>query len=183
MGSLKSKVDLSDLALSRRPAPRAAGFRKTKQQKMERALEARAAPLDARVPRVDVRGQRVDEMEHANSGQLAAVHGQRFPMGQGWRCRPCRCRLVRFEYDGRSQQPVWAKLGRLHGPSGLSYGHHWFGHRRGSESNAGEGHAASDALQRYLPRGIRLHPAAGQPQPGRLLRSHDRPHGRSGGRL
>ena len=42
------------------------------------------------------RGQRLDEMEHANSGQLAAVHGQRFPMGQGWRSRPCQCRLVRF---------------------------------------------------------------------------------------
>jgi DNA mismatch repair protein MutS2 len=60
MGALHSKVALADLAPAQRP-PAAAGFRKSKQEKMQRASEARAAPLELRVPRVDVRGMRVDE--------------------------------------------------------------------------------------------------------------------------
>ena len=60
MGILKTTVPLSELAPSQRPAA-APQFRKSKAEKMQRASEARAKPLEIRVPRVDVRGMRVDE--------------------------------------------------------------------------------------------------------------------------
>jgi DNA mismatch repair protein MutS2 len=60
MGALHTKVALADLAPAQRPVA-AAGFRRTRQEKMQRASEARAAPLELRVPRVDLRGMRVDE--------------------------------------------------------------------------------------------------------------------------
>ncbi|HEY2027968.1 MAG TPA: Smr/MutS family protein [Myxococcales bacterium] len=60
MGALKTKVALEDLVpISRKVAQ--AQFKKTKREKLDRAEQARAAPLEVRVPRVDVRGMRVDE--------------------------------------------------------------------------------------------------------------------------
>ncbi len=63
MGALRSKVPLEDLvpvtaAKKALPQP---GFRKTKAEKLGRGEAARAAPLELRIPLVDVRGQRVDE--------------------------------------------------------------------------------------------------------------------------
>ncbi|MCA1829537.1 MAG: endonuclease MutS2 [Myxococcales bacterium] len=60
MGPLKSKVALEDLVPIARRAPQA-GFRKSAKEKLERAEQARAAPVEVRVPRVDLRGMRVDE--------------------------------------------------------------------------------------------------------------------------
>lgn len=60
MGPLKSKVALDDLApIARKVAQ--AGFRKTSRERLEKAEQARAAPVEVRVPRVDLRGMRVDE--------------------------------------------------------------------------------------------------------------------------
>jgi DNA mismatch repair protein MutS2 len=60
MGALKSKVALEDLVpIARKVAQ--AQFRKTRKEKLDRAEQARAAPLDVRVPLVDLRGMRVDE--------------------------------------------------------------------------------------------------------------------------
>lgn len=60
MGALKSKVPLEDLAPARKPVAQAS-FRKTRQERLERAEQARAAPVETRVPLVDLRGMRVDE--------------------------------------------------------------------------------------------------------------------------
>ncbi|HUJ25008.1 MAG TPA: Smr/MutS family protein [Myxococcales bacterium] len=70
MGILKTKVPMADLAPSQRPAAPSAGFRKTREEKMQRASEARAAPLEVRVPRLDVRGLRVDEALRALDVEL-----------------------------------------------------------------------------------------------------------------
>jgi len=60
MGALKSKVSLEDLVpISRKVAQ--AQFRKSPKERMDRAEQARAAPVEVRVPRVDLRGMRVDE--------------------------------------------------------------------------------------------------------------------------
>ena len=63
MGSLKSKVPLEDLVPAAAAKKQLAqpGFRKTRAEKLGRAEAARAAPMDLRLPLVDVRGQRVDE--------------------------------------------------------------------------------------------------------------------------
>jgi DNA mismatch repair protein MutS2 len=109
LGALKSKVELADLAPSRRPAP-AAGFRKTRQQKLERAEQARAAPVEASVPRVDVRGLRVDEAlrtldseldRHLRAGQetLQVLHGH----GSGALKAAVREHLSRSPYVARSR--------------------------------------------------------------------------------
>jgi DNA mismatch repair protein MutS2 len=60
MGALRSKVPVQDLLPIARHV-RQAGFRKTKAERMERAEQARAAPVQVRVPVADVRGMRVDE--------------------------------------------------------------------------------------------------------------------------
>src|SRR5258705_1151999 len=60
MGALRSKVPVQDLLPVARHV-RQAGFRKTKAERMERAEQARAAPVQVRVPVADVRGMRVDE--------------------------------------------------------------------------------------------------------------------------
>jgi|tagenome__1003787_1003787.scaffolds.fasta_scaffold20978480_2 DNA mismatch repair protein MutS2 len=60
MGALRSKVALADLVpISRKVAQ--AGFRKTAQERLKKAEQARPARLQVRVPLVDVRGMRVDE--------------------------------------------------------------------------------------------------------------------------
>jgi DNA mismatch repair protein MutS2 len=60
MGALKSKVSLEDLVpISRKVA--SAQFRKSPKERLEKAEQARAAPVEIRVPRVDLRGMRVDE--------------------------------------------------------------------------------------------------------------------------
>jgi DNA mismatch repair protein MutS2 len=60
MGALRSKVPLEDLVPIGREV-RKAGFRKSKAERMERAEQARPAPVQVRVPLLDVRGMRVDE--------------------------------------------------------------------------------------------------------------------------
>ena len=60
MGPLRSKVLLQDLVPIARQVKHA-GFRKTRAERMERAEQARAAPVQVRVPIADVRGMRVDE--------------------------------------------------------------------------------------------------------------------------
>jgi DNA mismatch repair protein MutS2 len=101
-------VELADLAPSRRPA-RSAGFRKTRQQKLERAEQARAAPVEASVPRVDVRGLRVDEAlrtleseldRHLRAGEerLQVIHGH----GSGALKAAVREHLSRSPYVARS---------------------------------------------------------------------------------
>jgi DNA mismatch repair protein MutS2 len=60
MGALRSKVPVEDLVPIGREV-RKAGFRKTRAERMERAEQARPAPVQVRVPLVDVRGMRVDE--------------------------------------------------------------------------------------------------------------------------
>ena len=60
MGALKSKVALEDLVPIARPVAQS-GFRKSKKERLDRAEQARAAPVEVRVPLVDLRGMRVDE--------------------------------------------------------------------------------------------------------------------------
>ena len=85
MGALKGKIALDDLVpITRKVAQ--AQFRKTKREKLDRAEQARAAPVEIRVPRVDLRGMRVDEalrtMEleldrhlRAGEAQVQVLHG------------------------------------------------------------------------------------------------------------
>jgi DNA mismatch repair protein MutS2 len=60
MGALRSKVALQDLLPIGREV-RQAGFRRSKAERMERAVQARPAAVQVRVPLVDLRGMRVDE--------------------------------------------------------------------------------------------------------------------------
>jgi DNA mismatch repair protein MutS2 len=60
MGALRSKVPVEDLVPIGREV-RKAGFRKTRAERLERAEQARPAPVQVRVPQIDVRGMRVDE--------------------------------------------------------------------------------------------------------------------------
>jgi len=60
MGALRSKVALQDLLPIGREV-RQAGFRRTRAERMERAEQARPAPVQVRVPLLDLRGMRVDE--------------------------------------------------------------------------------------------------------------------------
>ncbi|HEY4770488.1 MAG TPA: Smr/MutS family protein, partial [Myxococcales bacterium] len=69
MGALRSKVPVQDLLPIARQV-RQAGFRKTKAERMERAEQARAAPVQVRVPVADVRGMRVDEALRAVEQEL-----------------------------------------------------------------------------------------------------------------
>ena len=60
LGALRTKVPVEDVVpLAGRP--REARFRRTAAEKLEKAEAARAAPVAARLPTVDVRGERVDE--------------------------------------------------------------------------------------------------------------------------
>jgi DNA mismatch repair protein MutS2 len=85
MGALKGKIALEDLIPISRKVPQAQ-FRKTKREKLDRAEQARAAPVEVRVPLVDLRGMRVDdalrtmELEldrhlRAGEGQVHVLHG------------------------------------------------------------------------------------------------------------
>jgi DNA mismatch repair protein MutS2 len=60
MGALRSKVPLEELVPIARHV-RQAGFRKSKEERMHRAEQARPAAVQVRVPLVDLRGMRVDE--------------------------------------------------------------------------------------------------------------------------
>ena len=63
LGALRTKVSLDDLVAvtGARKALAQPGFRKTRAEKLGRGEAARAAPVEVRIPLVDVRGQRVDE--------------------------------------------------------------------------------------------------------------------------
>ena len=109
MGALKSKVALEDLAPSQRPA-RVARFRKSGREKLERAEQVRAAPLEMRVPRVDVRGMRVEEALRAlememdrllRAGEeiVQVLHGH----GSGALKSALREHLARSPYVARSR--------------------------------------------------------------------------------
>jgi DNA mismatch repair protein MutS2 len=85
MGALKGKIALEDLVPISRKVPQAQ-FKKSKREKLDRAEQARAAPVEIRVPRVDLRGMRVDEalrtMEleldrhlRAGEAQVHVLHG------------------------------------------------------------------------------------------------------------
>lgn len=69
MGIMKTKVPLDELAPSQRPAA-SAGFRRTREEKMQRAAGARAQPLEVTAPRLDLRGERVDEALRALDVEL-----------------------------------------------------------------------------------------------------------------
>ncbi len=109
MGALKSKVPLEDLAPARKPVAQAS-FRKTKQERLERAEQARAAPVETRVPLVDLRGMRVDEAlrtleleldRHLRAGEetIHVLHGH----GSGALKAAVRESLSRSPYVSRSR--------------------------------------------------------------------------------
>jgi DNA mismatch repair protein MutS2 len=60
MGALRTKVPLQDLVPVGRQVQKA-GFRRTRAERMQRAEQARPAPVQVRIPLLDVRGMRVDE--------------------------------------------------------------------------------------------------------------------------
>ena len=60
MGALRSKVALEDLVPISGQVAQAA-FRKTAQERLKKAEQARPAAVQVRVPIVDVRGMRVDD--------------------------------------------------------------------------------------------------------------------------
>ena len=112
MGSLRTKVALDDLvpAGAAKKALTQPGFRKTKAEKLGRAEAARAAPVDLRLPLVDVRGQRVDdalrtlELEldrHLRAGEetVHVLHGH----GSGALKSAVRENLSRSPYVARSR--------------------------------------------------------------------------------
>ena len=109
MGALKSKVPLGDLVPIARSVPQA-GFRKSKAQRLERAEQARAAPVEVRVPRVDLRGMRVDEAlrtleleldRHLRAGEetVHVLHGH----GSGALKAAVREHLQRSPYVSRAR--------------------------------------------------------------------------------
>ena len=109
MGALKSKVPLEDLAPARKPVAQAS-FRKTRQERLERAEQARAAPVELRVPLVDLRGMRVDEAlrtleleldRHLRAGEetVHVLHGH----GSGALKAAVRESLARSPYVSRAK--------------------------------------------------------------------------------
>jgi DNA mismatch repair protein MutS2 len=109
MGALKSKVPLEDLAPARKPVAQAS-FRKTRQERLERAEQARAAPVELRVPIVDLRGVRVDEAlrtleleldRHLRAGEetIHVLHGH----GSGALKAAVRESLARSPYVSRAR--------------------------------------------------------------------------------
>ena len=109
LGALKIKVPVEELA----PIARAvlqSGFRKSRREKLERAEHARAAPVEANVPRVDVRGMRVDEAlraleleldRHLRAGEetVHVLHGH----GSGALKAAIREHLARSPYVTRAR--------------------------------------------------------------------------------
>jgi DNA mismatch repair protein MutS2 len=109
MGALKTKVALDDLVPIARSVPQAQ-FRKSKREKLDRAEQARAAPLEVKVPRVDLRGMRVDDAlrtlelaldRHlrAGEGQVHVLHGH----GSGALKAAVRESLARSPYVKRAR--------------------------------------------------------------------------------
>jgi DNA mismatch repair protein MutS2 len=109
MGPLKSKVPLEDLAPARKPVAQAS-FRMTKRERLERAEQARAAPVELRVPLVDLRGMRVDEAlrtleleldRHLRAGEetIHVLHGH----GSGALKAAVRESLARSPYVSRAR--------------------------------------------------------------------------------
>jgi DNA mismatch repair protein MutS2 len=111
LGALRSKVSLADLvpAAGRKPLAQP-GFRKSRAEKLQRAEQARAAAVDVRVPRVDVRGMRVDEAlrtldleldRHLRAGEEAVhvLHGH----GSGALKAAVREHLSRSPYVTRAR--------------------------------------------------------------------------------
>ena len=72
LGALRTKVPVKDLIPLGKAGPKgaAAGFRKSKKERLDRAESARAAPIEVRLPTVDVRGQRVDEALRSLDAEL-----------------------------------------------------------------------------------------------------------------
>lgn len=109
MGALKGKVPLDELVpIARKVAQ--AQFRKSPKERLQRAEQARAQAVAVRVPRVDVRGLRVDEALRAleqeldralRSGedQLLVLHGH----GSGALKAAVREHLQRSPYVSRSR--------------------------------------------------------------------------------
>jgi DNA mismatch repair protein MutS2 len=109
MGALRSKVALADLApISRQVAQ--AGFRKSRAERLQRAEQARAAPLEVREPHVDLRGMRVDEAlrtleleldRHLRAGEetVHVLHGH----GTGALKAAVREQLQRSPYVSRAR--------------------------------------------------------------------------------
>ena len=109
MGALKTKVALEDLVpIARKVAQ--SGFRKSRKEKLERAEQARAAPVEVNVPRVDLRGMRVDEAlrsleleldRHLRAGEetVHVLHGH----GSGALKAAVREHLARSPYVTRAR--------------------------------------------------------------------------------
>jgi DNA mismatch repair protein MutS2 len=109
MGALKTKVSLDDLVPIARQVAQS-GFRKSKKERLDRAEQARAAPVEVRVPLVDLRGMRVDEAlrkleqeldRHLRAGEetVHVLHGH----GSGALKAAVRESLARSPYVARAR--------------------------------------------------------------------------------
>lgn len=109
MGALRSKVALEDLVPIARAGPQAR-FRKTQAERLERAEQARAAPVQVRAPLVDLRGMRVEEalraleldldrLLRAGEERVQVLHGH----GSGALKSAVREHLQRSPYVSRSR--------------------------------------------------------------------------------
>ena len=109
MGALKTKVPLDDLVPIARAVAQS-GFRKSRKEKLDRAEQARAAPVEVNVPRVDLRGLRVDEAlraleleldRHLRAGEetVHVLHGH----GSGALKAAVREHLLRSPYVTRAR--------------------------------------------------------------------------------
>ena len=109
LGALKTKVALQDLVPIARDVAQA-GFRKSRKEKLHRAEQARAAPVEVNVPRVDLRGLRVDEAlraleleldRHLRAGEetVHVLHGH----GSGALKSAVREHLSRSPYVARTR--------------------------------------------------------------------------------
>jgi DNA mismatch repair protein MutS2 len=109
LGPLKTKVALGDLAPIARQVAQA-GFRKSRKERLDRAEQARAAPVEVRVPLVDLRGMRVDEAlrtleleldRHLRAGEetVHVLHGH----GSGALKAAVREHLARSPYVTRAR--------------------------------------------------------------------------------
>jgi DNA mismatch repair protein MutS2 len=87
-----------------------AGFRKSRKERLDRAEQARAAPVEVRVPLVDLRGMRVDEAlrtleleldRHLRAGEetVHVLHGH----GSGALKAAVREHLARSPYVTRAR--------------------------------------------------------------------------------
>lgn len=112
LGALRSKVALADLRLLGKGSPKAAapGFRKTPRERLDRAEAARAAPVEVRLPTIDLRGQRVDDAlraldleldQHLRAGEesVLVLHGH----GTGALKSAVREQLQRSPYVSRAR--------------------------------------------------------------------------------